>query len=547
MSLLTTTQGLFKYQSGRVIALGRLMLVILFLLAVWADRSDSAHSIAFTYDVLTIYAIGAVSITAATWRNWWLDARLAMPMHVLDMAIFTAIVFSTNLSTTPFFLFFVLPLLSAAIRWGWRETALTAAALVALYLGAGFLLAGTQDWQLDRFVVRSGHLIILSLLLLWFGIHQHVSRLFFQLEELDTGLAPDESPLARALRLTMSSTGARGGALLIAPTGDEASEGLMVEDGECRSVTLAAPIVRATDTRAFLFDVPRNRLLTRGPKGAFGFAAASSLMSREEVQRLAICQGVAVRILTGTQQGWLLLWDIPDMSCDYIDLGRELGRATGAIIDRAALLQAIEAGAAARTRLAVARDVHDSIVQFLAGAAFRVEAIKRTSASDRIGKELDELKRLLVEEQGEIRGFLLALRRERPIDLTEAVAELKLLAERLSQQWSVHCNVTANDSASSIPIRLQFDLQQFLREAVANAVRHGGADRVDVDLAVNDGQLQLSVLDNGAGFPQPLGEGLAEPRSLKERVERAHGSLRLVTAPGATNIVISVPLEGAAA
>lgn len=548
LNLLTTTQGLFQYQSGRVISLGRVMLAILFLLAVWADRSEPNRSFVGTYGVLTLYAAGAVAIAAATWRNWWLDARLAVPMHVLDMAVFTAIVFSTNGATRPFFLFFILPLLSAAVRWGWRETALTAAVLIGLFVGAGFLLAGTEGWQPERIVVRSGHLIILSLLLIWFGIHQNFSRLFFQAEDVDADLERDPNPLRRALDMTMAATRATGGALLIAPAGDEASEGLMVQDGERRSVTLAEPIVGNAKAAAFVFDIPRDRSLTRSPNGSFSFASASSLLPMEEAERLGLREGLAARVVTGTQQGWVLLWGVPDLSCDFIDLGRELGRAAGAIIDRHALLQAIELGAAARTRLGLARDVHDSIVQFLAGAAFRVEAIKRAaSSSSKISNELDELKRLLVEEQGEIRGFLLALRRDRELDLAEAVAELKLLAERLSHQWSVDCKVSAEGSGGPIPIRLQMDLQQLLREAVANAVRHGGAKRVDIGLAVDNGQLQLSVLDDGSGFARTPGATPVEPRSLKERVERAHGSLRLATEPGSTNIMISVPLSGVAA
>lgn len=547
LSLLTTTQGLFKYQSGRVIALGRVMLAILFLLAVWADRSEPNREFLGTYGALVLYAVGAIAIAAATWRNWWLDARLAAPMHAIDMAIFTAIIFSTNSATRPFFLFFILPLLSAAVRWGWRETALTAAVLIAMFLGAGFLLAGTEGWQPERIVTRAGHLITLSLLLIWFGIHQHFSRLFFQPDD-HKEIDQDPNPLARALGMTIAATGAGGGALLIAPAGDEASEGVLIADGKRRSLTLAQPIVGATDMGAFLFDIPRDRLLTRRPHGPFNFASASSRLSMPEAGSIGLCEGLAARVETGTQQGWLLLWAIPDLSGDFIDLGRELGRAAGAIIDRHALLQAIELSTAARTRLGLARDVHDSIVQFLAGAAFRVEAIKRSSAvGNEVGPELDELKRLLVEEQGEIRGFLLALRRDRELDLAEAVAELKLLAERLSQQWSVDCNIRAHGNESMIPIRLQLDLQQLLREAVANAVRHGGADRVDVDLAVDDGELQLSVVDNGSGFARGPGTKLVEPRSLKERVERAHGSLRLVTQPGSTNILISVPIAGAAA
>jgi signal transduction histidine kinase len=530
-----------------VIALGRVMLAILFLLAVWADHSEPNRSFIGTYGVLICYATGAIGIAVATWRNWWLDARLAAPMHALDMAVFTAIIFSVNGATRPFFLFFVLPLLSAAVRWGWRETALTAAVLIALFLGAGFLLAGNEGWQPERIVVRSGHLIILSLLLIWFGIHQNFSRLFFQAEDIDADLEQDPNPLARALGLAMAATRASGGALFIAPTGDEANDGLMISGGERSSLTLADPIIGRTDAAAMIFDARHDRLLTRRRGGSFNFASASSVLSMEQLARLGFCEGLATRVVTSTQEGWLFLWKIPDLSCDYLELGSELGRAAGTVIDRHELLQAIEISAAARTRLGLARDVHDSIVQFLAGAAFRVEAIKRSAASGNVSQELDELKRLLVEEQGEIRGFLLALRRERELDLAEAVAELKLLAERLGQQWAVDCHVTATEGASSIPIRLQLDLQQMLREAVANAVRHGGANRVDVDLAVDKGHVQLSVVDNGTGFAVAAGKKPKEPWSLKERVERAHGSLNLVTAPGSTNIVISLPLAGAAA
>jgi signal transduction histidine kinase len=188
------------------------------------------------------------------------------------------------------------------------------------------------------------------------------------------------------------------------------------------------------------------------------------------------------------------------------------------------------------------------VVQFLAGAAFRVEAIKRAAASgSEIVPDLDELKRLLVEEQGEIRGFLLALRRDRELDLADAVVELRALAERLAQQWAVDCRVIANGTTGAIPIRLQLDLQQMLREAVANAVRHGGADRVDVGLAVEQDRLELRFTDNGTGFEKSKGKEIREPWSLKERVERAHGSLRLVSQPGSTNILISLPLAGAAA
>ena len=546
MQQLMASRNLLRYQSGRVIGLGRVMLGVLFLLAVWLDRSEPVQAVAATYTLLATYALLAILVTVATWRNWWLDARLAVVTHAFDMAVFTAIVFSTNGSTSPFFLFFVLPLLAAAIRWSWRETALTAMALIALYFSAGLLVSHSQAFELERFVVRSGHLMILSLLLIWFGIHQQFTRLFFRIEDLDRSAAAHQNPLAHALRLTMEVTGAGGGALIAGRVGEEPADGFAVDAGGQRSFTAEHRLVRDPRFTALLCDAVRDRVLTRAPERPFRFTTASAALDMDEVRRLGFREGLVAQIRTGTHHGWLVLWDIPDLSTEFIDVGRELARAVGAMLDRFALLDAIEAGAAARTRLSLARDVHDSIVQFLAGAAFRIEAIKRSAAAGSGAEaDLDDLKRLFVEEQSEIRGFLMALRQHRDLELAEAVAELRALADRLGQQWSVDCRVDAEGDEVPIPIRLQLDLQQLLREAVANAVRHGGADRIQVGICVADGRLQLNVADNGSGFAAD-GGGAAEPWSLKERVERAHGSMRLDSAPGSTNILISLPLKGAA-
>lgn len=547
MEQLATLPSLFKFHSGRVISLGRVMLAITQFLVVMLGRSQS--ELTQTYSFLILYAAGAIGIAAATWKNWWLDARLSVLTHGLDMAVFTAIAFSSTGAASPFILFFILPLLSAAVRWSWRETALTATVLIVLFLIGGFLLSASQGFELQRFVLRAAILLILTLLLIWFGVHQRFARTFFRVEDFEASVRENANPLARSLGFAMRACQAGSGALIIGPVGEDTSDGYAVAAGKERNFTVERPLVRQWGDHkdiALLFDIDSARALTRPPEGRFRFLAAEQVFDMDEARDLNLTEGVVAEISGGTHHGWLVLWDVPELSTDFLDFGRELAGSVGALLERYALFDAIEAGAAARTRLSLARDVHDSIVQFLAGAAFRVEAIKRAGKSGAdIGNELDELKRLLVEEQGEIRGFVNALRQHRDLELTEAVAELRALAERLAQQWSVDCNVTSNGDEGSIPIRLQLDLQQMLREAVANAVRHGGAKRVDVGLSVADNRLQLSVADNGSGFSKSCGQ--VEPWSLKERVERAHGSLRLVSEPGSTNILISIPLAGAAA
>ncbi|HEV2594557.1 MAG TPA: ATP-binding protein [Sphingomicrobium sp.] len=529
-----------------MIALGRLMLCAVLLIAVSADHGEPHLAWVRTYSLLTVYAVAAGAIAFATWRNWWLDARLAVITHGVDMAVFTAIVFSANSTTSPFFLFFVLPLLSAAIRWSWRETAFTATVMILLYMAAGLLIAGTGSFELERFIIRAGNLLILSLLLIWFGIHQRRTNLFLRPEAFETMLGQRENPLALALGFALDQSRANAGAIIIGPEGEAPSDGLLLTSRECRGFSEDRPLISSLAPGAFLYDLRKNRALTREPEGRFRFLDASEVIANDEAQKFGMGEGLVAEIRTGTQQGWLVLWDVAELSADHIDLVRELGRAAGAVLDRHALLAAIESSAAARTRLSLARDVHDSIVQFLAGTAIRIEAIKRAAKGGApVDEELDILKRLLVEEQGELRGFVTALRRDRELAVSEALAELHSLADRLSQQWSVECRLRTNAAKGSIPIRLQLDLQQLLREAVANAVRHGGAKNIDVALEVNDNHLLLDVADDGAGFPASDGTSV-EPWSLKERVERANGSLRLVSTPGLTNISISLPLGAAA-
>jgi len=546
---LTTLRSLFKFHSGRVISLGRVMLASTLFIIIMFGRSPTEFT--QNYPFLVAYAAWAVLIAAATWKNWWLDARLSVLTHGVDMAVFTAFAFSSTGWTSPFTLFFILPLLSAAVRWSWRETALTAAVLIALFMIGGFLLSASAGFELQRFVLRAANLVILTLLLIWFGVHQRFARTFFRVEDFESVVRGGQNPLAESLRFAMRATRAGGGALIVGAVGEEASDGFVIGADGHRNFTAERPLTSRlgeSGDMALLFDLDAGRVLTRPPEGYFRFLRAADVIDLEEAQRLGLTAGVIAEVATDTRQGWLALWDVPELSTDFLDFGRELAGSVGSLLDRYTLLDAIETGAAARTRLSLARDVHDSIVQFLAGAAFRIEAIKRSAKSGAaVDGDLDELKRLLVEEQSEIRGFVMALRQHRDLELAEAVAELRALAGRLGHQWSVDCHVSAEGDEVAIPIRLQLDLQQLLREAVANAVRHGGADRIDVGLSVARGEVQLRVVDNGSGFAPGEGGAAAEPWSLKERVERAHGSLRLDSAPGSTNVLISLPLKGVAA
>ena len=112
-----------------------------------------------------------------TWSSWWYDARLAGPAHAVDIIVFTYWCCFTDGHTSPYFAFFMFVMLSAAIRWGWRATALTAVLLALMFTITGLLdLTPGEELEPDRFVIRAGHLAILSMILIWFGASRQWPR-----------------------------------------------------------------------------------------------------------------------------------------------------------------------------------------------------------------------------------------------------------------------------------------------------------------------------------------------------------------------------------
>ena len=532
--------------SGRVIALGRLLLATLFLLAILVDASQPAQAPEATYALLTAYVAFAAAIAVATWRNWWLDAKLAGPAHAVDIVLFTLLVLLTAGYTSPFFTFFIFLLLSAAIRWDWHVTALTAILLVLLYLIAGLAVVKiSAEFELHRFVVRTGHLVILSLILIWFGANQWRARFHLGDEELLARPSLDDSPLEIALRAAMKGARASAGTLVWREVEGGESTGLAIRGGELGEVVppkaaLAEPLAATP----FLYDIGKNRALRRDPdRNLVGFAARDAIAPKAAAG-LSLSEGLAIPIRSDGALGELFLEAIPSLSTDHIDFGEQIAAEVAAHLQRHALLTAAEESAEARSRLTLARDLHDSVVQFLAGAAFRLEALKRSASSGRdVEPEINDLKQIMMQEQGELRSFITALRSGPQVAFDELAADLKALSGRLARQWDVRCEFSASPAEMMIPARLHLDALQLAREAVANAVRHADAKEVTIKLGAEADRLQLVFVNDGAGFPS-LGERLEKPASLKERVEQAGGTLDMSRGMGVTRVAISLPIGG---
>lgn len=536
--------GVVHQPSGRIIALGRLMLAVFYAIAIGIDVTQPAREPFFAYVLLASYLVFAATVVGLTWRNWWLDAQLTGPSHAIDIMVFTALVFVTAGYTSPFFIFFVFLLLSAAIRWGWRETALTALLLVLLYFSTGYVAVATAvDFELYRFIVRTGHLVTLSLLIIWFGLNQWRSGFYVPAPELLAAPSLDQLPLETSVKAAAKTLHASVGMLVWRSRSRDDATVCILRDGEVGALTARPVISGQAPARPFLYDLARNRGLTRDDEHNLVNLLPRALFDLSAADEIGLSQGLAVLIATGTGDGVLFLEGMADLSTDHIDLGEQLADDVVAHIQRHALLKAAAESAESRSRLSLARDLHDSVVQFLAGAAFRLEAMKRAAASGRpVDSELDELKELMLLEQGELRAFIAALRSGSEVPMTDLIKDLEALAGRLGRQWAIDCTLKSRAADMTVPTSLSLDAHQLIKEAVANAVRHAGAKKVKITVIAETDFLRLDIVNDGKAFKGPARQ-VDMPQSLRERVEQAGGTIALSRGMGVTKFAVTLPLE----
>jgi two-component system NarL family sensor kinase len=194
------------------------------------------------------------------------------------------------------------------------------------------------------------------------------------------------------------------------------------------------------------------------------------------------------------------------------------------------LRSAIDASDAERRR--IARDLHDGVVQELAGTAFSVSALARdTDASASSRATLQNASVALRDSLKALRSLLAEIHPPElhPEGLPAALDDLIAPAEAAGIQASV--SIDGVDSASDAEAALVWRVAQ---EAVRNAIRHSGATTLAVTVRGNGEKLALAVVDDGSGFDP---DNVVDPdryglRGLRSLVRDVGGELEVISAPG---------------
>jgi signal transduction histidine kinase len=187
-------------------------------------------------------------------------------------------------------------------------------------------------------------------------------------------------------------------------------------------------------------------------------------------------------------------------------------------------------------RRRVARDLHDGVAQELAFIASQAQWIMRNpDERGALGHILDAVERAL----DETRGAITALSRpmDEPLDVALGNAA-RDVADRVGARLRLDL-----ERGVEVPPEWREALLRIAREAVANAVRHGHARSVSLELRNGDA-IWLRVTDNGGGFdPQaPRSSQSFGLTSMRERTESLGGSFEILSSPGSgTQIEVTLP------
>jgi signal transduction histidine kinase len=214
-----------------------------------------------------------------------------------------------------------------------------------------------------------------------------------------------------------------------------------------------------------------------------------------------------------------------------------------------------QAEALSAERHRIARDLHDGVAQCLVGIGMHLEWCRRHTDPD--APEYDRLvasRELARAGLGWVRSAVDELSGfDHPG--TGLGQTLRDLAADFRSARLLRVSVRVSGCQRQLPVAVEHSLFQISQEGLWNVVRHAEASQAWLSLAYRDGQLRLSVADNGTGDPAAAGRYLASDaplhgrhglRNMAERTAELDGVIRAgQRRGGGLRIWVSIPVPSA--
>ncbi len=163
--------------------------------------------------------------------------------------------------------------------------------------------------------------------------------------------------------------------------------------------------------------------------------------------------------------------------------------------------------AASNEQRRIGRDLHDSLCQDLIGIAFSVDNVIRrlppdcVQARDLLGKIAASVRTTA----GQARDLSHGLN---PVDVRAGglQAALESLTSKVSESFGIRCGFRCDPGAQVSDDASATHLFRIAQEAISNAIKHGKARKIDVELELFQSTIVLSIRDDGKGMPKGIAE-----------------------------------------
>jgi signal transduction histidine kinase/ligand-binding sensor domain-containing protein len=194
----------------------------------------------------------------------------------------------------------------------------------------------------------------------------------------------------------------------------------------------------------------------------------------------------------------------------------------------------------------IARDLHDTLAQVFSAMGFQLDSVVGVASDETVKSRIKRVRQMVGHGRLAARNVILNLRSEQATSPPGRV--LQTLLEAIPAVYdSTQIAVTVTGEPRVLPPGVENELFHIAQEAVSNAIEHGQANLVSIELEYASDKVELMVHDDGVGFANaPTGEGLGFGlKGMQERAQRAGGTITVHTEPGVgTEVDVVVTLPG---
>jgi signal transduction histidine kinase len=199
---------------------------------------------------------------------------------------------------------------------------------------------------------------------------------------------------------------------------------------------------------------------------------------------------------------------------------------------------------AERTR--IAQEIHDTLLQGFLSVSMQLHTLTDqlppgSPQAESLAHILKLMGKVIDEGRNAVRGLCLSF--DNSYDLEKVFSRLP---EELAPSHQTDFRIIVEGSSRTLHPIIRDEVYRIGREALSNAFRHSGADRVQVELEYGDRALRVLIRDNGRGIDpqmlQSLREGHSGLSAMRDRAQKIGAKLKVWSSAGTgTEVGLSVP------